>query len=90
MDNSNLFIYRQDINLTGLAMGNYWGVTLHMSLNTYHYFQAGALDMNLAGFAMGNAWVHPVDSTTTWGEFLYWMVRCYNSLMSVHCLKTNK
>lgn len=43
----------------------------------YNQIEAGEIDMTLAGFAMGNAWIHPIDSTTNWGEFLYWMVR-YN------------
>ena len=36
--------------------------------------KAGRIDCNLAGYAMGNSWISPVDSTITWGPFVYWMV----------------
>ncbi|RUS90085.1 hypothetical protein EGW08_002127 [Elysia chlorotica] len=37
----------------------------------YEAIQDGKIEMNFKGFAMGDSWISPVDSTNSWGPFLY-------------------
>ena len=33
--------------------------------------KAGEIKMDFKGFAMGDSWISPVDSTNSWGPYLY-------------------
>ncbi|GFR78356.1 carboxypeptidase [Elysia marginata] len=37
----------------------------------YEAIQDGKIEMNFQGFAMGDSWISPVDSTNSWGPYLY-------------------
>ncbi|KAK3761613.1 hypothetical protein RRG08_040308 [Elysia crispata] len=37
----------------------------------YEAIQSGKIEMNFKGFAMGDSWISPVDSTNSWGPYLY-------------------
>ncbi|ESN94318.1 hypothetical protein HELRODRAFT_68894, partial [Helobdella robusta] len=45
----------------------------HFSKVLYEEIQAKKIECNLVGYAMGNSWISPIDSTLTWGPFIYWM-----------------
>ncbi|CAL1545662.1 unnamed protein product [Lymnaea stagnalis] len=46
-------------------------MTAAFSAVLYAEIQKGGIDMNFKGFAMGDSWISPVDSTNSWGPFLY-------------------
>lgn len=46
-------------------------MTAAFSAVLYNEIQKGGINMNFKGFAMGDSWISPVDSTNSWGPFLY-------------------
>lgn len=46
-------------------------MTAAFSQVLYKAVQAGEVKCNFKGFAMGDSWISPVDSTFSWGPFLY-------------------
>ncbi|KAK7003896.1 retinoid-inducible serine carboxypeptidase [Biomphalaria glabrata] len=46
-------------------------MTADFSSVLYNEIQNGGIKMNFQGFAMGDSWISPVDSTNSWGPFLY-------------------
>ncbi|XP_076453071.1 retinoid-inducible serine carboxypeptidase-like isoform X2 [Babylonia areolata] len=46
-------------------------MTAAFSQVLYKAVQAGDIKCNFKGFAMGDSWISPVDSTYSWGPYLY-------------------
>ncbi|KAH9498900.1 Retinoid-inducible serine carboxypeptidase [Bulinus truncatus] len=46
-------------------------MTADFSAVLYNEIQKGGILMDFKGFAMGDSWISPVDSTNSWGPFLY-------------------
>lgn len=46
-------------------------MTAAFSQVLYKAVKSGEVKCNFAGFAMGDSWISPIDSTNSWGTFLY-------------------